>query len=155
MDRISMRRMGRWVLLGGLVVVALGALSVPAFAGGHARRHRGHAVHSRISIAGPTSVKLGSPFRFRITGFLAAPATKVAIFEDSRSCSSKQLDELNRRSSVEPDQFLPSRGHHFTRNLSLFARVLGKHYLCAYVFNKGVPSHRTYARAQHVWSNHR
>ncbi len=148
MERISMRWVGRCALLVALVALGVGLLSAPALA----RKH--HKARSSISITGPTSVKLGTPFQFRIRGFLAKPATKVAVFEDSTACATRQLAELNRSSSAEMDQFFPPAGHHFSRIESLFARNEGRHYLCAYVFNRSVPSHKTYARAQHTWHNH-
>ncbi|MFN8173671.1 MAG: hypothetical protein U0T02_01230 [Solirubrobacteraceae bacterium] len=151
MERISVRWVGRCVLLVALVVLGVGLLSAPALA---RRHHRVHRTTNSISITGPTSVKLGTPFRFHLRGFLAKPATKVAVFEDSRACAVRQLDELHRMSSAEMDQFFPPAGHHFSRIESLFARNPGKHYLCAYVFNRSVPSHRTYARATHIWRNH-
>jgi hypothetical protein len=130
-----------WII-GGLVALSIGASSAPALA------HR----HSNVSIAGPTSVKLGTNFHFKVTGFLAKPASDVAVYELSDPCKAKVHDEIG--TGGELTQIAPRPGHKFSVRVNRFARVPGVHYLCAYVFNRKVPSRKTYAHAQLSWTNH-
>lgn len=115
------------------------------------------APKSHVEISGPTSVKLGHNFSFKVTGFVASPANKVAVFEDGSKCSKKELSELHRFTSAEIDQAFISAGHHFKRTENLHAVNPGSHYLCAYVFlrvNQANDPHTTYAYAAHKWTNH-
>ena len=141
MNRISLRRVGRCAVVGGLVTLSMGALSAPALA---------HHKHSSVSITGPTSVQLGTPFSFKVKGFLAKPATDVGVWELPNPCGAKVTSAIG--SGGELQQVQPHQGHKFSLNVNLFARVPGGHYLCAYVFS--LPSRKTYAHAQHTWSNH-
>jgi hypothetical protein len=142
MKRISLRRVRRCALLGGVVALSVGVFSAPALA------HK----HSSVSITGPTSVTLGTPFSFKVTGFLAAPASDVAVYELSNPCPAKVSGAIG--SGGELQQIAPHQGHKFSLKVNLFARIPGAHNLCAYVFNVHVPSRKTYAHAKHTWTNH-
>jgi hypothetical protein len=136
----------RWVVLTALLGFAL-MIAVSASA---------LASSSSVKITGPSSVKVGTKFQFKISGFDAKPADRLDLFEASVPCSASASNETLVQ-SVNPllnNDTNVKKNHSFSETLKLSAKHAGTHYLCAYLVIDKAPSFTTKAHAQKKWTDH-
>jgi hypothetical protein len=110
---------------------------------------------SSIKVTGPSSVKIGTRFVYKVSGFAASPANFLAIWEAPPTirCARTYDREYNLSSSLSyiGGKHLKA-GRDFSRSTTFTAKHAGTHYLCAYLIN--LRSTKTYAHAAAHWSDH-
>jgi hypothetical protein len=106
----------------------------------------GHAVQ----IKGPSSVKIGKKFTFKLSGFTGKFVNELVVLEASSKCVPTYTQEAPASPSVATTS-LRSQSH-FTYTVHLKAKRVGKHWLCGYLINQ--TTRLTYADAIHKWTDH-
>jgi hypothetical protein len=110
------------------------------------------AAGNDVKLAGPSSVKLGSKFAYRASGFDMSPANFLAVWQAQPSVGcAKTYDREYGRATFVTGERLQS-GKSFSLKIKFTATHVGKHYLCAYLINQKTT--KTYARAATHWTDH-
>jgi hypothetical protein len=133
--------------------IAAAATSLVVLTGGPASA----SAHT-ISLSGPTSNTLNTPFTYTITGHAGGPADYVVAYEQFHKhagCASTYLVESTR---VFQKKYSASlfKNHkvsgHYSLKVHFGAANPGRHGLCGYLIN--LNSGKTYAHAGAWWVNH-
>ncbi len=107
---------------------------------------------SSVTIKGPSSVKLGHKFSFRISGFATSPANFVAVREAGSSCAATYQKEFSKSVPTNQSKNV-TPGKSFSFDVNGKADNAGKHYLCVYVLN--FQTVKTYAHAGKSFVDHK
>ncbi|MGD0982485.1 MAG: hypothetical protein ABSA65_01550 [Acidimicrobiales bacterium] len=153
--------MGLGRLRRGVLIAAAASVlaAVPCVASG-ATVQASNFAGSSLRLSGPTSNKMGSAFKYTISGTALSPADYVVAWEQfypQEGCATTYAAESTR--TFLPDTYgltlfeNRSVSHNYSIVEEFGADHLGKHGICAYLID--LTTGDTYAYAGQFWTNHK